>query len=115
MRDATFPLTLPSPPVGERDQDSPSKTEDQRSWPVPLTLPSPPVGERDQNSPSKTEDQRSWPILNPSPPSRVRGPRFEPRRCRRVGDEESGEARAESGEGVVFPILSSRGRRGTPR
>src|SRR2546426_10974583 len=96
----------------------------------PLTLPSPPVGERNQNSPPQTEGQRLWPILNPSPPRRGRGPRFEPRRCRRVGDVairaegrsrgaraewNSGEARAESGEGVVFPIVSSRGRRGTQR
>src|SRR6266849_182500 len=129
MRETTCPLTLPSPPVGERDQNSPSRTEDQRSWPIPLTLPPvgerdqnspsqtedqrswpipltlPPVGERDQNSPSQTEDQRLWPMMNPSPSSRGRGPQFEPRRCRRVGgvavraEGRSPEARAESFSG----------------
>jgi protein ImuB len=54
---------------------------------------------------------RMTPFLLPSPqknrnplPHRGRGPQFEPRRCRRAAGEESGEGRAETGEGTVLAV-----------
>jgi len=48
MREHVLPLTLPSPPLGERDLKD------------PLTLPSPPRGERDQKESLSLGEGEGW-------------------------------------------------------
>ncbi len=60
------PLTLPSPPMGERDSEIVRPFLSSLSRHArPLTLPSPPMGERVPKSPSLSHQRFS--TLNPSP------------------------------------------------